>query len=100
MAFRAFESTARSRLEAFDRAISGRVGDDAAVQVPEGYPKAFPFRGMHFFASIEKAKRHVPTWKPKYNMRRAKGIPKAILNTRKVLRKHANCIQLLEFWWV
>ena len=39
-------------------------------QVPEGYPKAFPFRGMHFFASIEKAKRHVPTWRPKYNMRR------------------------------
>lgn len=23
--------------------------------MPEGYPKAFPFRGMHFFASIEKA---------------------------------------------
>ena len=37
-------------------------------QVPEGFPKAFPFRGMHFFASIEKAKRDVPEWQPKYTM--------------------------------
>merc|ERR1711972_524823 len=39
-----------------------------AVQVREGFPKAFPFRGMHFFASIEKAKRDVPTWTPKYSL--------------------------------
>ncbi|CAK9114805.1 Chloroplast stem-loop binding protein of 41 kDa b [Durusdinium trenchii] len=42
--------------------------DPKSIEVPEGYPKAFPFRGMHFFASIEKAKRHIPSWKPKYNM--------------------------------
>lgn len=42
--------------------------DPKSVEVPEGFPKAFPFRGMHFFASIEKAKRHIPSWKPKYNM--------------------------------
>lgn len=35
---------------------------------PEGYPKAFPFRGMHFFASIEKAKRDVPNWRPQYSL--------------------------------
>ncbi|CAK9002913.1 unnamed protein product [Durusdinium trenchii] len=28
--------------------------DPKSIEVPEGYPKAFPFRGMHFFASIEK----------------------------------------------
>mmetsp|Transcript_86017 Transcript_86017/g.170755 ORF Transcript_86017/g.170755 Transcript_86017/m.170755 type:complete len:451 (-) Transcript_86017:88-1440(-) len=38
------------------------------VEVPEGFPKAFPFRGMHFFAGIEKAKRDVPDWKPKYSL--------------------------------
>lgn len=38
------------------------------VEVPEGFPKAFPFRGMHFFASIEKAKRDVPEWTPKFSM--------------------------------
>eukprot|EP00930_Biecheleria_cincta_P004653 TRINITY_DN105574_c0_g1_i1.p1 TRINITY_DN105574_c0_g1~~TRINITY_DN105574_c0_g1_i1.p1 ORF type:complete len:447 (-),score=101.89 TRINITY_DN105574_c0_g1_i1:107-1447(-) len=42
--------------------------DPKSVSVPEDFPKAFPFRGMHFFASIEKAKRDVPNWKPKYNM--------------------------------
>jgi len=42
--------------------------DPKSIEVPEGFPKAFPFRGMHFFASIEKAKRHIPSWKPKYNM--------------------------------
>lgn len=36
--------------------------------MPEGFPKAFPFRGMHFFASIEKAKRDVPEWTPKFSM--------------------------------
>eukprot|EP00438_Fugacium_kawagutii_P019285 Skav217188 [mRNA] locus=scaffold557:43757:46992:+ [translate_table: standard] len=36
--------------------------------VPDGFPKAFPFRGMHFFASIEKAKRDVPDWMPKFSM--------------------------------
>ena len=30
--------------------------------------QAFPFRGMHFFASIEKAKRDVPDWMPKFSM--------------------------------
>jgi len=42
--------------------------DPKAVRVPEDFPKAFPFRGMHFFASIEKAKTDVPTWKPKYSL--------------------------------
>jgi len=42
--------------------------DPKSVKVPEDFPKAFPFRGMHFFASIEKAKRDIPSWKPKYNM--------------------------------
>jgi len=42
--------------------------DPKEVEVPEGFPKAFPFRGMHFFASIEKAKRDVPGWKPKYSL--------------------------------
>jgi len=42
--------------------------DPKSVEVPEGFPKAFPFRGMHFFASIEKAKQDVPNWAPKYNM--------------------------------
>jgi nucleoside-diphosphate-sugar epimerase len=42
--------------------------DPKAVEVPEGFPKAFPFRGMHFFASIEKAKQDVPDWKPKYSL--------------------------------
>eukprot|EP00931_Biecheleriopsis_adriatica_P119869 TRINITY_DN95045_c0_g1_i1.p1 TRINITY_DN95045_c0_g1~~TRINITY_DN95045_c0_g1_i1.p1 ORF type:complete len:442 (-),score=113.20 TRINITY_DN95045_c0_g1_i1:45-1370(-) len=42
--------------------------DPKSVEVPDDFPKAFPFRGMHFFASIEKAKRDVPDWKPKYNM--------------------------------
>eukprot|EP00929_Paragymnodinium_shiwhaense_P030333 TRINITY_DN1720_c0_g1_i3.p2 TRINITY_DN1720_c0_g1~~TRINITY_DN1720_c0_g1_i3.p2 ORF type:complete len:475 (+),score=123.45 TRINITY_DN1720_c0_g1_i3:123-1547(+) len=37
-----------------------------SVDVPEDYPKAFPFRGMHFFASIEKAKTDIPEWTPKY----------------------------------
>ncbi|CAE8610374.1 unnamed protein product [Polarella glacialis] len=36
--------------------------------VPEDWPKAFPFRNMHFFTSIEKAKRDVPGWKPKFTM--------------------------------
>lgn len=40
--------------------------DPKDVTVPEGYPKAFPFRGMHFFASIDKALTDVPSWKPKY----------------------------------
>lgn len=31
------------------------VSHHLPLQVPEGFPKAFPFRGMHFFASIEKA---------------------------------------------
>lgn len=39
-----------------------------SVQIPEDFPKGFPFRGMHFFASIEKAKQDVPNWKPKYSM--------------------------------
>merc|ERR1712039_258750 len=42
--------------------------DPKAVEVPEGFPKAFPFRGMHFFASIEKAKQDVPNWTPKYSL--------------------------------
>jgi len=42
--------------------------DPKAVEVPEGFPKAFPFRGMHFFAAIEKAKRDVPDWTPKYSL--------------------------------
>jgi len=42
--------------------------DPKSVEVPEGFPKAFPFRGMHFFASIEKAKRDVPEWTPKFSM--------------------------------
>merc|ERR1712039_922682 len=42
--------------------------DPMKVEVPDGFPKAFPFRGMHFFASIEKAKRDVPTWAPKYSL--------------------------------
>jgi len=42
--------------------------DAKKVEVPEGFPKAFPFRGMHFFASIEKAKRDVPDWSPKYSL--------------------------------
>ncbi|CAJ1384951.1 unnamed protein product [Effrenium voratum] len=42
--------------------------DPKLVEVPEGFPKAFPFRGMHFFASIEKAKRDVPDWTPKFSM--------------------------------
>ncbi|CAJ1327863.1 unnamed protein product [Effrenium voratum] len=42
--------------------------DPKSVEVPKDFPKAFPFRGMHFFASIEKAKRQVPSWRPKYNM--------------------------------
>jgi len=42
--------------------------DPKSVEVPEGFPKAFPFRGMHFFASIEKAKRDVPNWTPKYSL--------------------------------
>jgi len=42
--------------------------DAKSVKVPEGFPKAFPFRGMHFFASIDKAKADVPTWKPKYTL--------------------------------
>jgi len=36
--------------------------DPKKVDVPEGFPKAFPFRGMHFFASIKKAKQDVPDW--------------------------------------
>ncbi|CAE8704058.1 unnamed protein product [Polarella glacialis] len=36
--------------------------------VPEDWPKAFPFRNMHFFTSIAKAKGDVPGWKPKYTM--------------------------------
>eukprot|EP00971_Amphidinium_carterae_P018464 364371-Amphidinium_carterae.1 len=40
--------------------------DADAVKPPDGFPKAFPFRGMHFFASIEKAKADVPSWTPKY----------------------------------
>jgi len=42
--------------------------DPKEVEVPEGFPKAFPFRGMHFFAAIEKAKRDVPDWTPKYSL--------------------------------
>jgi len=42
--------------------------DPKTIEVPDGFPKAFPFRGMHFFASIEKAKKHMPSWKPKYSM--------------------------------
>eukprot|EP00933_Yihiella_yeosuensis_P027526 TRINITY_DN21423_c0_g1_i1.p1 TRINITY_DN21423_c0_g1~~TRINITY_DN21423_c0_g1_i1.p1 ORF type:complete len:449 (+),score=115.27 TRINITY_DN21423_c0_g1_i1:41-1387(+) len=42
--------------------------DPKSVEIPEDFPKAFPFRGMHFFASIEKAKTDVPDWKPKYSM--------------------------------
>lgn len=42
--------------------------DPKSVEVPDGFPKAFPFRGMHFFASIEKAKRDVPDWMPKFSM--------------------------------
>jgi len=38
------------------------------VTVPEDFPKAFPFRGMHFFAKIEKAKQDVPGWSPKYSL--------------------------------
>jgi len=38
------------------------------VEVPEGFPKAFPFRGMHFFAGINKAKEDVPGWAPKYSL--------------------------------
>ena len=30
--------------------------NSSACKVPEGFPKAFPFRGMHFFASIEKVR--------------------------------------------
>jgi len=37
------------------------------IQVPDDYPKAFPFRGMHFFASIDKAKQDIPEWKPAYS---------------------------------
>lgn len=39
-----------------------------SVTVPEDWPKAFPFRSMHFFAGIDKAKRDVPDWKPKYSL--------------------------------
>lgn len=42
--------------------------DPKSVTVPEDFPKGFPFRGMHFFVSIEKAKRDVPTWAPKYSL--------------------------------
>jgi len=42
--------------------------DNKKIEVPEGFPKAFPFRGMHFFASIEKAMHDVPTWQPKYSL--------------------------------
>jgi len=42
--------------------------DPKAIKVPEDFPKAFPFRGMHFFAGIEKAKQDVPTWSPKYSL--------------------------------
>jgi len=39
-----------------------------SIEVPEDWPKAFPFRSMHFFAGIDKAKRDVPGWKPKYSL--------------------------------
>lgn len=42
--------------------------DPKKVTIPEGFPKGFPFRGMHFFANIEKAKRDVPGWRPKYSL--------------------------------
>jgi len=42
--------------------------DEKSVKAPEGFPKAFPFRGMHFFASIEKAKSDVPGWAPKFSL--------------------------------
>merc|ERR1719191_1579286 len=42
--------------------------DAKAIKPPEDFPKAFPFRGMHFFAGIEKAKTDVPTWSPKYSL--------------------------------
>jgi len=42
--------------------------DAKKVKPPEDFPKAFPFRGMHFFASIEKAKQDVPGWAPKYSL--------------------------------
>jgi len=42
--------------------------DPKDIQVPDGFPKAFPFRGMHFFAAIQKAKRDVPGWRPKYTL--------------------------------
>lgn len=42
--------------------------DAKSVKVPEGFPKAFPFRGMHFFASIDKAKSDIPDWAPNYSL--------------------------------
>jgi len=42
--------------------------DPKDVSVPDGFPKAFPFRGMHFFAGIHKAKTDVPGWRPKYSL--------------------------------
>jgi len=42
--------------------------DPKAITVPDGFPKAFPFRGMHFYAAIDKAKKDIPGWKPKYSL--------------------------------
>jgi len=64
-----FDGMARACAEAAGAPPPKIVHYDAkAIDVPEGYPKAFPFRGMHFFASIEKAMRDVPTWRPKFTL--------------------------------
>lgn len=42
--------------------------DPKSIDVPEDFPKAFPFRGMHFFAGCDKAKKDVPDWSPKFSL--------------------------------
>mmetsp|Transcript_51863 Transcript_51863/g.160891 ORF Transcript_51863/g.160891 Transcript_51863/m.160891 type:complete len:127 (-) Transcript_51863:78-458(-) len=64
-----FDGMARACAQAAGAAAPKIVHyDPKAIDVPEGFPKAFPFRGMHFFASIQKAMRDVPTWSPKYSL--------------------------------
>merc|ERR1712008_377669 len=67
--FVTFDGMAKLCAEAAGKPVPKIVHfDPKEVEVPEGFPKAFPFRGMHFFAAIEKAKRDVPDWKPKYSL--------------------------------
>jgi len=68
--FVTFDGMAKLCAEAAGKPEPKIVHYDAGLAkgMPEDFPKAFPFRGMHFFASIEKAKEDVPDWTPKYSL--------------------------------